>query len=274
MPLRPLRKTSAHLSQFQKGIATPIQRISKNLKEFRHEVKNLGATPEQVGDDDDQIFSSPPIPPRSHRLRDLSHLIVQDQSPPPAKKIIQSHFSPRSSPNRFRSPSRSPLRGSPRSHSPLSSPRLRHLGHVSFGGSMESLSTQSGSYHMPSSAYTPSNFESNPTSFKIDDHDDDDLDINYGTLESVKKQSYSQDDCSRPMIFDPGGVEVGDDLKDDPTVIEALELIGQQSNLERIRLIKPKTPYNTQNKSHLRNDGESSIMTSFTEIMTSSLRAV
>ena len=71
------------------------------------------------------------------------------------------------------------------------------------------------------------------------------------------------------MIFDPGGLEVGDDLKDDPTVIEALELIGQQSNLERIRLNKPKTPYNTQNKNHLRNDGEPLTMTS--EIMTSSL---
>ena len=53
--------------------------------------------------------------------------------------------------------------------SPLSSPRLSHLRQSTYG-STESISTQSGSYHLPSSAYTP-----NEASFKLEDVDMNDL---------------------------------------------------------------------------------------------------
>ena len=51
----------------------------------------------------------------------------------------------------------------------MSSPRLSHLRQSTYG-STESISTQSGSYHLPSSAYTP-----NEASFKLEDVDMNDL---------------------------------------------------------------------------------------------------
>merc|ERR1712176_1373269 len=96
----------------------------------------------------------------------------------------------------------------------------------SFAGSTESLSTQSGSYHLPSSAYTP-----NEASFKFEEEGAD----NFGTLEAVKSmvrdepdditQKRGQQLTSRP--FDPG---------------------GDSDRISTERQVRPKTPFNTANK--------------------------
>ena len=72
--------------------------------------------------------------------------------------------------------------------SPLSSPRLSHLRQSTYG-STESISTQSGSYHLPSSAYTP-----NEASFKLEDVDMNDL---YGkTKPTLGSQETAQSSTS------------------------------------------------------------------------------
>ena len=213
-------------------------------------------------------FAQPPIPPRKHRLRDLSHLInaeahsVQiplqiDRAPPPPVQS-QKHHSPLKSilmsrsysptnhirNQNYRSPSRSPISRSPLSRSPVGGRKQRD-DHV--GGSIEtieSISTQSGSYHLPSSApYTPNdrslvdspfgspyrspyrspygtvedvnmidealeNSMNNPSFDYNGKHEVEDVDINRGRSRT-KQDRFRPDEPRRPAEprpFDPGGI--------------------------------------------------------------------
>ena len=80
--------------------------------------------------------------------------------------------------------------------SPLSSPRLSHL--RSRTASYDSCSTQSDSYYLPSSAYTP-----NETSLKFDD----DFVGQYesSTLDKIKTIGSRKDIVGENQSFDPGG---------------------------------------------------------------------
>ena len=131
-------------------------------------------------------FTQPPIPPRRHRLRDLSHLVKSDdvktcdvptrKPEPTIKPFSMSKFERLE--NGYRSPSRSPYSRRKREDS----------GNLVSGSveTIESISTQSGSYHMPSSGpYTP-----NERSLVESPYGFDDERINQGILQLLSVDDY------------------------------------------------------------------------------------
>jgi len=194
---RPLRRTFPQMQP----------KISQRLN-----TKTVSDTKLQIRSAKVSRFTQPPIPPRKHRLRDLSHLVKDDFEPLPAPKIRDPtcYVSPERSP--FRSPSRTPPAAVKNSY---------------VGGSIEtieSISTQSGSYHLPSSAhYTPNDRSLIDSPYGFDElyePDEDSFSKMHSFEDNVRADELTEGKFrgrnrtkperfrieSEPRPFDPGGI--------------------------------------------------------------------